>query len=221
LIDMSAFSLSDPLHRYLIESCVREGELLAELRTLTQSDARAFMQISPEQGQLMALLVQAIGAQRCIELGTFTGYSSLCVAVALPEKGRLVCCDVSSEWTAIAWRFWERAGVAHKIDLRLAPALETLDSLIAAGEAGTYDFAFIDADKENYLNYYERCLQLLRTGGLIAADNTLWSGRVADPSDQSESTRCLRDFNARLHRDERVGIAMLPMGDGLTLALKR
>jgi len=221
LIDMAAFVLPDALQRYVIESCVRESELLAELRTLTQSYSSARMQISPEQGQLMALLVQATGARRCVELGTFTGYSSLCVATVLPEDGRLVCCDVSAEWTAIARRFWERAGVAHKIDLRLAPALETLDALIAAGEQGSYDFAFIDADKENYLPYYERCLQLLRPGGLIAADNTLWSGRVADPEDQSEGTRALREFNARLHRDDRVMIALLPMDDGLTLALKR
>ena len=217
---MATFPPSSQLQRYLVESCVREGELLAELRTLTQGGSHAFMQISPEQGQFLSLLVQLIGAQRCIEVGTFTGYSSLCIAMALPEKGRLVCCDVSAEWTAIARRFWERAGVGHKIDLRLAPALETLDALIASGEAGTYDFAFIDANKENYLEYYERCLQLLRPGGLAAADNTLWSGRVADPSDQSGSTRCLREFNAYLHRDERVGVALLPMGDGLTLALK-
>jgi predicted O-methyltransferase YrrM len=217
---MAALPVPEQLRRYLIESCVREGELLAELRTLTQGDPQAFMQISPEQGQFLSLLVRAIGAQRCIEVGTFTGYSSLCIATALQEKGRLVCCDVSAEWTAIARRFWNRAGVAHKIDLRLAPALETLDALIASGEAGTYDFAFIDANKENYLEYYERCLQLLRPGGLVAADNTLWSGRVADPGDQSDSTRCLREFNARLHRDERVAIALLPMGDGLSLALK-
>jgi predicted O-methyltransferase YrrM len=218
---MATFPLSSQLQRYLTESCVREGGLLAELRELTQGGAHAFMQISPEQGQFLSLLVQAIGAQRCIEVGTFTGYSSLCVATALPERGRLVCCDVSAEWTTIARRFWQRAGVAHKIDLRLAPALETLDALIAQGDAGTYDFAFIDANKENYLDYYERCLQLLRPGGLAAADNTLWSGRVADPGDQSESTRCLREFNARLHGDERVAIALLPMGDGLSLALKR
>jgi predicted O-methyltransferase YrrM len=217
---MATFPPSSQLQRYLVESCLREGELLAELRTLTQGGSHAFMQISPEQGQFLSLLVQLIGAQRCIEVGTFTGYSSLCIAMALPEKGRLVCCDVSAEWTAIARRFWERAGVGDKIDLRLAPALETLDALIASGEAGTYDFAFIDANKENYLQYYERCLQLLRPGGLAAADNTLWSGRVADPSDQSESTRCLREFNAYLHRDVRVGVALLPMGDGLTLALK-
>jgi len=218
---MSVSRSPDALQRYLAESCVRESALLAELRTLTQRDPWARMQISPEQGQFLALLVQAIGARRCLELGTFTGYSALCVAAALPGEGRLLCCDVSEEWTAIARRFWERAGVSHKIDLRLAPALETLDALIAAGEAGSYDFAFIDADKQNYLRYYERCLELLRPGGLIAADNTLWSGRVADPDDQSENTRALREFNARLQGDERVAIAPLPMGDGLTLALKR
>jgi caffeoyl-CoA O-methyltransferase len=212
--------LPDPVQRYILDSCLRESELLAELRAVTLSDPRARMQISPELGQLMALLVRATAARRCIELGTFTGYSSLAVALALPEDGRLVCCDVSAEWTAIARQFWERAGVAHKIELRLAPALETLDALIAAGEAGTYDFAFIDADKENYLNYYERCLQLLRAGGLIAADNTLGFGRVADPDDRSERTRCLREFNAWLQHDERVAVALVPIGDGLTLALK-
>ncbi|HET7766242.1 MAG TPA: class I SAM-dependent methyltransferase [Burkholderiales bacterium] len=217
---MATFPLSSQLQRYLTESCVREGELLAELRTITQAGSHAFMQISPEQGQFLSLLVQLTGAQRCIEVGTFTGYSSLCIATALPEKGRLICCDVSAEWTAIARRFWQRAGVGDKIDLRLAPALETLDALIASGEAGTYDFAFIDANKENYLEYYERCLQLLRPGGLAAADNTLWSGRVADPGDQSVSSRCLREFNARLLRDELVAIALLPLGDGLSLALK-
>jgi predicted O-methyltransferase YrrM len=213
--------LSEPVYRYLVDNSVRDSELLAELRAITRSDSRALMQIPPEQGQFMALLVQAIGARRCIELGTFTGYSSLVVALALPHDGRMVCCDVSAEWTAIARQFWKRAGVAHKIDLRLAPALETLDVPIAAGEAGTYDFAFIDADKENYLNYYERCLRLLRAGGLIAVDNTLWSGRVADAGDQSERTGYLREFNAKLKHDERVTISMVPMGDGLTLALKR
>jgi caffeoyl-CoA O-methyltransferase len=143
------------------------------------------------------------------------------VGLALPPDGHIVCCDVNAEWTAIGRRFWGRAGVAHKIDLRLAPALETLAALVAAGEAGTYDFAFIDADKGNYLGYFERCLQLVRTGGLIAVDNTLWSGRVVDPDDQSEATRCVRELNSRLHRDERVAIAMVPLGDGLTLAPKR
>jgi predicted O-methyltransferase YrrM len=217
---MATFRPNEALQSYLTECCVREGALLAELRLLTQRDPKAFMQISPEHGQFMALLVRAIRAKRCIEVGTFTGYSSLCVATAIPDDGRIVCCDVSEEWTGIARRFWQRAGVEHKIDLRLAPALETLDALIAAGESASYDFAFIDADKENYLGYYERCLRLVRPGGLVAADNTLWSGRVADAADQSESTRCLREFNARVRADDRVAVALLPMADGLTLALR-
>jgi predicted O-methyltransferase YrrM len=178
------------------------------------------MQISPEQGQLMALLVQAIGARRAIEIGTFTGYSALWVALALPADGRLVCCDVSAEWTAVGKPFWERAGVAGKIDLRIAPAIATLDRLLADGDAG-YDFAFIDADKTGYDGYYERCLKLLRPGGLIAIDNVLWGGDVANPKHRSADTLALRALNRKLHHDERVTLSMLPVGDGLTLALKR
>jgi caffeoyl-CoA O-methyltransferase len=179
------------------------------------------MQISPEQGQLMALLVQAIGARRAIEIGTFTGYSALWVALALPADGKLVCCDVSAEWTVIGKPYWEEAGVAPKIDLRIAPALHTLDGLLAAGQAGTYDFAFIDADKTGYDGYYERCLRLLRRGGLIAIDNVLWGGDVADSLKRSADTLALRALNDKLHRDERATLSMLPIGDGLTLALKR
>jgi predicted O-methyltransferase YrrM len=165
--------------------------------------------------------VQVIGVQRALEIGTYTGYSALAVALALPPTGKLVCCDVSEEWTAIARRFWERAGVAHKIDLRLAPALDTLDRLLAGGGANTFDFAFIDADKTNYDAYYERCLLLVRAAGVIAIDNVLWGGSVADPTDTSQDTQALRALNAKLHRDERVTLAMVPIGDGLTLALKR
>jgi caffeoyl-CoA O-methyltransferase len=178
------------------------------------------MQVSPEQGQCLQLLVKLMGARRCLEVGVFTGYSSLCVALALPADGKIIACDVSVEWTDIARRFWQRAGIADKIDLRLAPALETLDGLLAEGQHGTFDFAFIDADKPNYWNYYERVYELVRSGGLIGFDNTLWSGRPADPSDHSENTVAIRNFNQKLHRDERVMISMLPIGDGLTLALK-
>lgn len=210
----------ESLQRYIFEHSVRDQEILAALREETAREPMARMQIAPDQGQFMALLVQAIGAKRCLEIGVFTGYSALVVALALPEDGRIVCCDISEEWTAVARRYWQRAGVAHKIDLRLAPALETLDGLLAAGEAESYDFAFIDADKENYRNYYERCLKLLRRGGLIVVDNTLWSGAVADPGDQEPSTRALRAFNDTVHHDERVAISLVPIADGLTLALK-
>lgn len=217
----ATFGLPDPVRRYLLENSLREHPLLDELRTVTLNDPHARMQISAEQGQFMALLVQATGARRCIEVGTYTGYSALVVALALPEDGLMVCCDISEAWTAIAQTYWERAGVAHKIDLRLAPAIKTLDALLAAGEGQSYDFAFIDADKESYEAYYERCLKLLRPGGLLAIDNTLWSGRVADPADQESSTRALRAFNTAIHHDARVALSMLPLGDGLTLALKR
>ena len=169
----------------------------------------------------MALLVQAIGARRAIEIGTFTGYSALWVALALPADGRLVCCDVSAEWSAVGKPYWGKAGVAGKIDLRIAPALETLDRLLAGGEAGAYDFAFIDADKTGYDGYYERCLRLLRRGGLIGIDNVLWGGDVADPKKRSADTLALRALNDKLHHDERVSLSMLPIGDGLTLAVKR
>ena len=217
----TTFGLDDRTRLYLLQHSLREHSLLEELRAVTHNDPLARMQISPEQGQFMALLVQAIGARRCIEIGTFTGYSALVVSLALPDDGFMVCCDINREWTAIAQTYWERAGVAHKIDLRLAPALDTLDALLEVGEAGAFDFAFIDADKENYLGYYERCLRLLRPGGIIAVDNTLWSGRVADDTDQESSTAALRAFNAAIHADKRVALSMLPLGDGLTLALKR
>ena len=213
--------LTDTLYRYLVDHSVREHPALAELRAETASQKHSGMQIGSDQGQFMALLVKLIGARRCIEVGVYTGYSSLAVALALPDDGRIVACDVSEEWTTIARRYWKKAGVAHKVDLRLAPALETLDQLLAKGGAGGYDFAFIDADKGNYLAYYERCLKLLRPGGLIAADNTLWSGDVADPANTKPDTVALRVFNDTLHRDERVDIALLPLGDGVTLARKR
>jgi predicted O-methyltransferase YrrM len=179
------------------------------------------MQIAPEQGQFMALLVQLLGAKKTLEVGVFTGYSSLVVALALPPEGQIVACDHSEEFTAIARRYWQQAGVAHKIHLHIAPALETLDQLLATGEAETFDFAFIDADKSNYDNYYERSLQLVRPGGLIAIDNVLWSGRVADPQIQDNRTKKIRAFNEKLLQDQRVSLSLVPIGDGLTLALKK
>lgn len=213
--------VTDDIHRYLIEHSVREHEALARLRAATADMPDAQMQIGPEQGQLMALLVRLMNAKRCIEIGVYTGYSSLAVALALPDDGRIVACDVSEEWTSIARRFWRAAGVDHKIELKLQPATKTLQELLARGAAGRFDFAFIDADKPAYEGYYELLLQLLRPGGLIAIDNTLWSGRVADPTIRDASTTALRALNEKLHRDERVDLSLLPIGDGLTLARKR
>ena len=213
--------LTDSLYEYMNDVSLREPPLLLALREETSELTQRSMQISPEQGQFMALLVRLTGARRCLEVGVFTGYSSLATALALPEDGRIVACDVSEEWTAVARRYWQRAGVDHKIDLRLAPATETLDALVAEGRGGTFDFAFIDADKTNYLAYYERTLALLRTGGLVLIDNTLWSGKVADPEVADADTVALRHFNEVLHRDERVDLSLLPVGDGLTLARKR
>ena len=216
-----SISLTDSLYEYLLAVSLREPEVLRRLREETAAYPEARMQIAPEQGQFMAMLARLLDARRCIEVGVFTGYSSLVLALALPEDGRIVACDVSEDWTRVARRYWQAAGVAHKIDLRLAPALETLEGLLATGEANSYDFLFLDADKENYLRYYELALQLLRPGGLIVADNTLWSGRVIDPANNEASTAALRQFNERLHRDERVDLSLLPVGDGLTLVRKR
>lgn len=216
-----SLQITDELYRYLVEHSVREPEVLARLRAATASLPQAQMQIGPDQGQLMALLARLIGAKRCIEIGVFTGYSSLAVALALPPDGRILACDVSEEWTSIAQRFWREAGVDHKIELKLQPATRTLEQLLAAGEAGRYDFAFIDADKPAYDTYYELLLQLLRPGGLIALDNTLWSGHVANPENRDPNTVALRALNDKLHRDERIDVSLLPVGDGLTLARKR
>lgn len=213
--------VTDSLYEYLLAASLRETDLQRRLREETAANPSARMQIAPEQGQFMALVARMIGARRCLEVGVFTGYSSLAVALALPDDGRIVACDVSEEWTAVARRYWQAAGVAHKVELRLAPALETLDGLIAAGETGRYDLAFIDADKTNYLAYYERVLTLLRPGGVVMTDNTLWSGRVADPEVGDADTVALRHYNEHLHRDERVDLSLVPIGDGLTLARKR
>jgi len=216
-----SFLLGDKLYQYLLSVSLRDDPVAAALRAETAELAEAGMQIAPEQAQFMALLVNMLKARRTLEVGVFTGYSSLAVARALPADGQVVALDVSEEWTAIARRYWERAGVAGRIDLRLAPAVESLDALLEAGEAGGFDFAFIDADKENYLNYYERCLKLVRVGGVIAVDNVLWNGRVADDDERSESTEAIREFNRVLYDDERVELSMVPIADGLTLALKR
>ncbi|MFQ5774403.1 MAG: class I SAM-dependent methyltransferase [Kiloniellaceae bacterium] len=213
--------LTDKVYAYLLDHSLREPPVLARLREETAALPRANMQIAPEQGQFMRLLVELIGARRTLEVGTFTGYSALCVALGLPADGRVVACDISKEFTAVARRYWAEAGVADKIDLRLGPALETLARLVAEGGAGTFDFMFIDADKENYDNYYERGLTLLRPGGLMAIDNVLWNGSVADRSRQDEETRAIRSLNEKVHGDERVGISLVPIGDGLTLARKR
>jgi predicted O-methyltransferase YrrM len=212
-------NLDQRLYQYLVCHSVREHPVLKELREATAGMKHAGMQISPDQGQFMALLVQMLGARRTIEIGVFTGYSALSVALALPPGGKVIACDVSEEWTSMARKYWEKAGMGQKIELRLAPALETLDKLVASGE-GSYDFAFIDADKGNYLAYYERCLKLLRRGGLIAIDNTLWSGRVADPAVTEGDTVAIRAFNDALHADKRIALSLLPLGDGVTLALK-
>lgn len=214
-------SLDSRLYDYLVAVSVREPRVLASLRDETAKLPRADMQISPEQGQFMRLLIELIGARRCIEVGVFTGYSALCVALSLPPDGELVACDVNAEYTDIARRFWREAGVDERIELRLAPALETLDALLAAGQAGSFDFAFVDADKESYLAYYERCLTLLRPGGLLAIDNVLWGGSVADASNTSATTQAIRALNERIRGDERVSVSLVPIGDGLFLVRKR
>ncbi len=214
-------TIDDRLYRYIVDHSLRETPLMRELREVTQREEMSRMQISPEQGQFMALLVELLGARRIIEVGTFTGYSALCMAQAMPADGELICCDTSDSWTAIGVPFWERAGVRQRIDLRIAPALETLDELLASGRAGDFDLAFIDADKTNYLSYFECCLSLLRSGGLLMFDNTLWGGAVADPQVSDADTLALRALNSKLHADQRVSISLVPIGDGLTLVRKR
>ncbi|MBU6477910.1 MAG: class I SAM-dependent methyltransferase [Xanthomonadaceae bacterium] len=212
--------LDDTLYQYLLDHSLREHPEQTALREATRQHPRGGMQISPEQGQFMSLLVKLIGARRTIEVGTFTGYSALTVALALPGDGKVLACDISDEYTSVGKPYWRRAGVASKIDLVVAPAVQTLDARIAKGETDLYDFAFIDADKAGYDAYYERCLRLVRQGGLVAFDNTLWSGDVARPA-EDDDTRALQALNDKLHGDERIDMAMLPIGDGLTLARKR
>ena len=218
---MSRFlQVDEALYRYVLDHSLSEHPAQAALREATRKHPHAGMQIGPEQGQLMALLVKLIGARRAVEVGVFTGYSALCVALALPADGRLLACDISAEYTAVGRPHWEAAGVAHKIDLRIAPALATLDAELAAGGAGQFDFAFIDADKTGYEGYYERCLKLLRAGGLIAIDNVLWGGSVTRPAKDAD-TAALQALNIKVHADARVDMVLLPIGDGLTLARKR
>ena len=214
-------TLDDGLYDYLLRHSLREPEALARLRAETAAHPQVNMQIAPEQGQFMQMLVRLTDARRAIEVGVFTGYSSLAVALAMADDGYLLACDVSEEYTAIARRHWQAADVAYKIELVLAPARETLDARLAAGEAGTYDFAFIDADKTGYLGYYERLMRLIRPGGLIVVDNTLWSGGVANPANRDPDTVALREFNDRLLADPRIDLSLLPLGDGLTLARRR
>lgn len=216
-----SIGLDEAVHAYLVSVGVREHEVLRGLRDETAALPEAGMQIAPEEGAFLALLVRVIGARRILEVGTFTGYSSTAMALALPADGQIVCCDVSEGWTDIARRAWTDAGVADRVDLRLAPATETLEAMLAAGEAGSFDMAFIDADKANYDAYYEAALRLVRPGGLITIDNVLWSGRVADPSVTDEATEAIRALNTRIAADERVDVAMLPLADGLTVARVR
>jgi caffeoyl-CoA O-methyltransferase len=220
-VSAKTIPVTDAIWQYLMDATVREPAILGKLRDETSRMPSGGMQISPEQGQFMALLVELIGARRAIEVGVFTGYSSLRVALALPPDGRIVACDVSEEYTNVARRYWREAGVDGKIELRLGPALGTLDALVAEGQNESFDFAFIDADKANYGGYYERCLALLRSGGLLAVDNTLWSGAVADPKKQDPDTRAIRELNGKVADDPRVSSSLVPIGDGLLLARKR
>ena len=212
--------IDEKAYQYLLSVSLREPKVLAELRQETAKLPMSMMQVSSDQGQFLSLLVQLIGAKKTLEVGVFTGYSSLATALALPEDGKIIACDVNEKFTQIAHRYWQKAGVADKIDLKIAPALDTLNRLIAQGEAGSFDFAFIDADKINYLNYYEKTLELLRPGGLIAIDNVLWwKGDLVEP-ELDEQAVAIADFNRKLHQDKRVTISMLPVADGLTLAVK-
>jgi predicted O-methyltransferase YrrM len=208
------------IHTYVTEHSIRDDKILQALRAETAKDDMARMQIAPEQGQFMALLVRLINAERIIEVGTFTGYSSLCMARALPDHGELICCDVNEHWTAIAQRYWRAAGVADKIKLVLAPAMETLQRLIDEGRSEQFDMAFIDADKAHYDGYYELCLQLIRPNGIILLDNMLWRGRVADPRKQDADTVAIRKLNEKLKQDERIDISLLTIADGVSLARK-
>lgn len=213
-------NLNDNIYHYLLDHSLRESPLLKQLRDETAKLEMARMQIAPEQGQFLNLLIKLLGARQIIEIGVFTGYSALCMAEALPGNGRLVACDINKEWTDMAQRYWQQAQVHKKIELLLAPADKTLQKLIDNGNANSFDFAFIDADKTNYLTYYEQCLKLIRQGGIIAIDNTLWNGSVADSSIDDADTRAIRELNDTLHSDSRVDISLLPIGDGLTLARK-
>ncbi|MBS0358294.1 MAG: class I SAM-dependent methyltransferase [Proteobacteria bacterium] len=214
-------NLTPQLYQYLLSTSLREPAVMKHLRLETAKLPSHNCQIAPEQGQFMALLIELLGARKVLELGTYTGYSALAMALALPPQGKLITCDINDEWTAMAQQFWREAGVAHKIELRLGPALETLEKLLKAGEADTFDFAFIDADKANYSAYYEKIFQLVRRGGLIAVDNVLWDGAVADPAISDTQTKAIRALNEKLKNDERISFSLVPIADGLALARKR
>jgi predicted O-methyltransferase YrrM len=213
--------LTDELYAYYLETSVRESDVHRRLREETGKLDDANMQISPEQGQFMTLFVAAIGARTAIEIGTFTGYSALCIAQGLPADGRLIALDIDDEWPSFGKRYWAEAGVGHKIDFRPGAAKASLDAMIEEGREGDFDFVFIDADKENLDAYYDRALRLVRSGGVIAVDNTLWHGKVADPSVSDAATKAIRGFNARVIDDTRVTLSLLPIGDGLTLIRKK
>jgi len=214
-------NLNAELYDYVLDVGLREPEVLQHLREATEEEDMSVMRSAPEQGQFMAMLLKLMGAKRVLEIGTYTGYGTLWMALALPHNGEIITCDVSERWTSVAHRFWEAAGVAGRIRLELHPALKTLESLLAAGEQSSFDFAFIDADKVNYDAYYEACLNLIRSGGLICVDNVLWGGSVIDPANHDESTEAIRAFNRKLKDDARIELSMLPVADGLTLAMKR
>ena len=216
-----SIGLPDELHEYLLSVSLREPDVMQRLRTETAEHPRSEMQIAPEQGQFLRFLVRLIGVRRSIEVGVFTGYSALAIAMELPPTGTLVACDVSEEYTGVARRYWVEAGVADRIDLRIAPAEETLSALLEDGQDGTFDFSFIDADKETYDTYYEQSLKLLRPGGVIALDNMFRGGRVTDPEVEEESVRAIQRLNEKLRDDERIDLSMLPLADGVTLAMKR
>jgi len=213
-------NLSDELYHYMLSVSLREADVLKALRAETAQDPMTIMQISPEQGQFMALLVKLMDARKIIEVGTFTGYSSLAMALASHSDAQIIACDVSEEWTSVARRYWQQAGVENKVELRLAPAIDTLDALLAAGGEDSFDFVFIDADKTNYQAYFDKSLTLIRSGGLIAVDNVLWGGSVIDPHKDDEDTVAIRHFNENLQSDNRVDISLVPIADGLTLARK-
>jgi len=214
-------NLTEPAYEYLLANSLREPDILQQLREETLKLEMGLMQISPEQGQFFSLLVKLLDIKNIIEVGVFTGYSSLALALALPDDGHIVACDINEEWTNVAKQYWQRAGVTEKIELHLGHAIDTLNGLLEHGQAGQYDFAFIDADKTSYKDYYEACLKLIRPGGLIIIDNVLWGGSVADPEDQTEDTRAIRELNAFIHKDPRVDMSLLPVGDGLSLVRRK
>ncbi len=220
-MSLKSINLTENVYNYLLDVSLREPEILQQLRKETATHPMVNMQISPEQGQFLAFLIELLNAKKVIEVGVFTGYSSLCMALALPEDGKLIACDTDKVSTTIAQRYWQAAGISHKVQLEIAPAQETMDRLLSGNEAGTYDFIFIDAEKDEYPDYYERALKLVKNGGVIAVDNVLWSGYPADPEKQDKNTVAIRKFNEQLHFDDRVTISMLPLADGVTLAIKR